>query len=315
MKVACIGAGTIGRSWALLFALRGYEVTLHDISDDILNDAVGMIRTYLSMLCEEEVIGRESANKVMERIKTSTSIRRAVTGAGYVQESVFEDLNLKKGVFKEVDEYVAPDAILASSTSGLPMSKIQSELKHPDRCIIVHPINPPHLIPLVEIVPGWKTSVETINRTVELMFKLGKVPVVIKKEIPGFIFNRLAAALWREALNILNNDVATVEDVDKVVTAGLGLRWAIMGPFLTYHIGGGKGGLKYFIDHLGKAFSEWWKTMEAWTVIPDSAVKKAIAETGELSIIKDKTIDEVLEWRDRRLVKILKLLYPQSISF
>lgn len=316
MKMACIGAGVIGRSWALLFALRGNEVVLYDISNDILDDALKTIEAYLKTLRSEAVIKNdETINYTLKRIKITVNFDDAVRDVSYIQESVPEDLDLKKRIFKEMDAKTPSSTILASSTSGLSISEIQQDLRNPERCIIVHPINPPHLIPLVEIVPGDKTSESVVRKTYDLMSKLGKVPVIVRKEVPGFIFNRLAAALWREALDLIDNNVATVEDIDKVVSAGLGLRWAVMGPFLTYHFGGGRGGLEYFIDHLGKSFSMWWSTMATWTSIPYTAAKKAIKGVKDMEVVKRKSFEELLTWRDKRLIKIVKLLYPESVIF
>lgn len=314
MNITCVGSGTIGRSWALLFALRDHQVILYDISHEVLNNAINTIKIYLNTLYEERLIDIQSIDKVIRNIENTTDLKYATENAKYIQESVPENLSIKKNIFKKLDEFTSPETILASSTSGLFMSDIQSGLRHSERCIVVHPINPPHLIPLVEIVPGKKTSSETINKTYKFMLELGKIPILVKKEVPGFIFNRLAAALWREALSLLNNDVATVEDIDKEVTAGLGFRWAIMGPFLTYHFGGGEGGLEHLIDHFERAFSTWLKSMETWTTTPYSAAKKAIMQTKEIKIIKDKSRDDILKWRDKKLIQLLKLFYPQLIT-
>jgi 3-hydroxypropionate dehydrogenase (NADP+) len=219
-----------------------------------------------------------------------------------------EDFKLKKQIFREVSSLTKPSTIIASSTSGLSMTEIQKAALRPERCIIVHPINPPHLIPLVEIVPGKETSEDIVRTVYDFMTRLQKVPIIVREEVPGFVFNRLSAALWREALDLLDKDVATVEDIDKTIYAGMGLRWAIMGPFLTYHLGGGEGGLEHFIEHLGPAFSEWWKSMETWTSIPPSAVKKAVEGVKQMNGVKTKTYDELVRWRDEKLIELLGLL-------
>jgi len=245
----------------------------------------------------------------MGKIKSTLNLRDAVKDADYVQESAPEDLELKKRVFREVSSLTRPSTIIASSTSGLSMTEIQKAALRPERCITVHPINPPYLIPLVEIVPGKETSEDVVETVYNFMSSLRKVPIIVKKEVPGFVFNRLSAALWREALDLLDKDVATVEDIDKAVYAGMGLRWAIMGPFLTYHLGGGEGGLQHFIDHLGPAFSAWWKSMEPWTLIPPSAVEKAVEGVKQMNVVKTKTYNELVRWRDEKLMELLELLF------
>jgi 3-hydroxypropionate dehydrogenase (NADP+) len=187
------------------------------------------------------------------------------------------------------------------------MSEIQSSVTKPERCIVAHPWNPPLILKLVEIVPGKRTSEETVLTTRELMTSLGKIPVLVRKEIPGFIGNRLQAALWREALNLVYNGVATVEDVDKALWAGPGARWAIMGAFLTFHLGGGPKGLKHQIDMVQEGFSEYWRTMDDWKAIPYHVAKKAMEDVEKLPIVKQKSYEDLVKWRDERLVQILKV--------
>jgi 3-hydroxypropionate dehydrogenase (NADP+) len=225
-----------------------------------------------------------------------------------VQESIYESYDAKKTLFAKMDAVSDPDVILASSTSGLMMSEIQKAAeRYPERCIVAHPWNPSYLVPLVELSPGRLTSEDTTKRTYDLMERIGKTPVVLKKEVPGFIANRLSVALWREALDLVDSGVASVEDVDRAVQAGPGLRWAIMGPYLTYHLGGGKGGIEYIMRHIGPTKSSWLENMAKWTEIPESAVKKAIEGVSDLKLVKDNSFEELERWRDERLSKILKL--------
>lgn len=167
------------------------------------------------------------------------------------KSSVPENLNVKKTVLSEIERYTPSHAVLASSTSSIPISETQVVLRKPERSIIVHPINPPHLISAVEVVPGAKTSKETIEATCSFMKSLGKVPVLLKKETPGFIANRLCAAMYREAISLVERSVASVEDIDKLISEGLGLRWSLMDQFEVWHIGGGRGGLRMFHEKLG----------------------------------------------------------------
>ncbi len=204
---------------------------------------------------------------------------------------MFESYEAKKEVYSKMDEVADQRIILSSSTSGLMMSEIQKAAKHhPERCIVAHPWNPSYLVPLVELSPGDQTSPETTKKTYELMEDIGKIPVVLKKEAPGFIANRLSAALWREALNLVDTGVASVEDVDKAVVNGPGLRWAIMGPYLTYHLGGGKGGIEYLLKHIDVSKAKWLETMAKWTETPDSAVEKAVKGVHELVVCEESEL-------------------------
>lgn len=308
-KVACVGAGLIGHGWATLFSWKGYEVTLQDLREDALENALSQIGRNLEFLADHELLGAESCEGCLGRIRITTDLEDAVGEANYVQESVYESYKVKKEVFKSMDAVAPPDTILASSSSTLKMSVIQRATGRPDRCVVAHPWNPPHLMPLVEIIPGRETSTETIEATKELMTKLGKVAVVQKKEVSGTIGNRLAAALWREAIDIVDRGVAGLEDVDKAVSAGPGIRWAILGPHLSYHLGGGKGGMEYYLRHLGPAMAARWRTLATWTSIPSSAERMLIEGIRDMKLVQENSFGEITEWRDKKLVELLKALY------
>jgi len=298
-RVACVGAGLIGHSWATLFAVKGLSVNLQDLKQEILAEALTKIKSNVDFLAEKDVIRSEEAKEALRRIKTTTSLSEAVEDADYVQESIFESYEVKTKVFNEMDAEAPPEAILASSSSALLMSEIQEATTKPDRCLIAHPFNPPHLIPLVELVPGNKTSPETIKTTHDFMLKLGKVPVVLKKELLGYIANRLSRRLYEEAVDLVNEGVATVEDVDRALSAGPGIRWAIMGPHLTYHLGGGPRGIEQWFETFGQDFSP-------------SAAKKVIEGVKEMEIVKTKSMEELVRWRDEKLVELLKTIYGIS---
>jgi len=304
--VACVGAGTIGHSWATLFATKGYNVTVYDISQKLLRTAMERIKASSEFLAEKGLITEKDAEEALKRVRVTANISECVAEADYVQESAFESYDVKKEIFSQVDR-VNDAAIIATSSSGLLMTEIQKATGKPERCIVAHPWNPPLLLKLVELVPGEKTSQQTVQTTYEFMERLDKTPVVVKKEVPGFIGNRLQAALWREALSLVNNGVASVEDVDRTVWAGPGARWARMGPFLTFHLGGGLGGLKYLIDTIQQGISEWYKNMEDWKFIPYHAAKKAIEGVEQLPMVKEKTFQEMVKWRDDKLVEILRI--------
>jgi len=237
-RIACIGAGLVGHSWATLFALKGYQVNLQSRKDSTLNTAMALIMSNMKFLRQKRIVKSDEVEGAVDRIKTTGSIEEAVNCVDYVQESVAERYDVKKAVFKKMDLYAPDHAILASSSSGLLISEIQKVTEKPQRCVLVHPWNPPILMPLVEIAGGAKTSKETIQNTYNLMLKLEKVPVIIRKEVPGYIANRIQAAVLRETIDLVDRGVATVEEIDRAVSAGPGLRWALMGPFLIHHLGG-----------------------------------------------------------------------------
>jgi carnitine 3-dehydrogenase len=305
-KIACIGAGLIGQGWATVFSSKGYEVVLQDLTDAILKSSVRNISSNLVFLEANSFLGPGEAEASLKRIKTSTSIGEAVRNVDYVQESVLDNYAIKEKVFKEI-ESVAPDrAILASSSSGLLMTEIQKVTKNPGRCLLVHPCLPVHLIPLVEIAGGKQTSSETVKGAYELMKRLGKIPVVLNQEVPGYIVNRLQAALVREAIDLVDKGIVTPEDVDKAFCFGIGLRDPIIGPFLRMHLAGK--GIEGFIKNYSESYHYRWETMENWASIPSTAVEKVIKGVREMEIVHTKTLEEIMSWRDQMLVKFLQLI-------
>jgi 3-hydroxypropionate dehydrogenase (NADP+) len=304
-RIACIGSGLVGQGWATLFALAGYNVVIEDNKSETLDDALRRVEQQMRFL--EEAGLATGADEAMGRLSKGTNLRDTLRGVDFVQESVYESYDVKKEVFREMDEVTGSDVILSSSSSGLLMSEIQKAARrHPGRCIVAHPWNPSYLVPLVELSPGEKTSEATTLRTRELMEDIGKVPVVLRKEMPGFIANRLSAALWREALNLVDSGVASAEDVDKAIVNGPGLRWSIMGPYLTYHLGGGRGGIEYLMRHIDVSKSKWLETMAKWTETPPSAVEKAISGVHAMEFVKTHSFEELEKWRDDGLVGVLK---------
>lgn len=305
-NVACIGVGTIGHSWATLFAIKGYNVAVYDMSPELMKSAMERIKSSAEFLADQGLFSKNDAAAALNRITLTESVAECVSEVDYVQESAFESYDVKKKIFSEVDKE-NDSAIIGTSSSGLLMTEIQKAASKPERCIVAHPWNPPLLLRLVELVPGEKTSAETVDITYKFMETLDKIPVKVKKEVPGFIGNRLQAALWREALNLVNSGVASVEDVDRACWAGPGARWGIMGPFLTLHLGGGPGGLKYHIDTIQHGFNEYWKTMDDWKQMPYHAALKAIKGVEQLPITKEKNLEELVKWRDNKLVRMLKI--------
>jgi len=298
MRIGVVGTGVIASSWSALFLSHGAEVVLLGRSDESLRRASERIESYLDFLRDHGMI------KQMGKLRLTEDIEE-LRDAELIEECVVEDLELKRKIFSELEEVCRKETILASSTSGLSITEIQRVLKNPERSIVTHPINPPHLIPLVEIVPGEMTDRVTVERAKEIMESFSRVPVVLRKEVPGFIVNRLAAALWREAIDLVMKDVVSVEDVDKVVSFGPGLRWAFMGPFMVYHLGGGEGGIRHFVEHLGGAFSRWWSTMECWSELTEEMKEKIVKGTEEE--VGKRNLRELEKERDEMLVKLLRL--------
>lgn len=308
-RVACVGSGLIGQGWATLFALKGYKVVLHDLSQEKLEEAMKRIFHHINVLVNAGLGSEPEIAK--KNISTKKGLEQALKNIDFVIESVYESLDVKCPLYKEMDEIAPKNVIFASSTSGYMMTDIARDMnRHPERAIVAHPWNPVHLVPLVELSPGKNTSKETIETTYKLMLDLGRVPIVLKKEIPGFIANRISVVLWREALDLVNKGVASVEDVDKAIRAGPGIRWAIMGPFLTYHLGGGKGGIEYLMRHIGTQKNEWLKTTASWTEFPKSVTEKAVA--GVEKMVDNMSLEELETWRDRYLLALNELLWKED---
>lgn len=306
-RVGVIGCGTIGLGWATFFALKGLSTYIYDCNSSTLKIAMEKIKMNLNNLRNIGGIDNKQFNAALENIIVTDDLNKIACQVDFVQESIYENYDAKKSIFNILDKILNREIIISSSSSGLLMTEIQKCVdNYPDRCIIGHPINPVYLVPLVEIVPGKETSLKTINFAKEFYQRLDKVPVVLKKEVPGFLENRLTAALWREAIDLVINDVATVEDIDKTIWAGPGLRYALMGPHLIYHLRGGEGGIKYFIDHLGDAFRQWWSDMNTWTDFPENTAEKL--SSGVVESMKGKDFKEVSFWRDKKLVELLKIV-------
>ncbi|MEZ5278050.1 MAG: 3-hydroxyacyl-CoA dehydrogenase family protein [Opitutaceae bacterium] len=304
--VACLGAGTIGSSWATLFAARGVPVRLYDIDGPTLGRGLARALGNLDRLVQAELLGADEAGIAKGHIAAFDGLEEALDGADFIQESVREDYAVKADLFRRIEPLMGMDTVIASSSSGLLITRMQSVLTHPERALIAHPFNPPHLIPLVELVPGARTDPAVVERVKGFFSGLGKVPVVLRKEVPGHIANRLAAALWRESVDLVASGVASVEDVDKALRAGPGLRWALMGQHLIYHLGGGDGGYRHLIEHIGASATAWWESMATWTEIPEAAKEQVIRGIEES--VGDRSVQELAEERDRNLAKILKVL-------
>lgn len=312
-RVAVVGAGTIGTGWATFFASRGLAVNLFDADPHAAEAAREQVRAQLRLLARHgllaEAQGEKEADEAADRVGVSRSLEDAAAEADMVQEAVFETYEAKRPVFQALDAVAPADVMLASSSSGLLMTEIQRAVRrHPKRCLVAHPIHPVYLIPLVELVPGAQTDPTVMQGARRFFESLGKVPVTLRREVPGYLENRMTAALWREAIDLVHQGVATVEDVDRAIWAGPGLRYALLGPLMIYHLGGGDGGVRAFVDHLGPAFSAWWADLRTWTEIPEGAVEHL--QAGLEEALRGRTLAEMAAWRDARLIELLKLVQP-----
>lgn len=237
-KIAIVGAGLMGHGIAQAFAQRGYLIILCDISQTILDRALSNIRSNLETFVEAGIEAEENIEKTLSRINTTMNLREAVIEAQLVIEAVPEDLNLKIDLFEEIDGYCSEDTILTSNTSTIPVYEFGKKVKKKERLLITHWFNPPHIIPVVEIVPGELTSDQVIEKTTDLLCKIGKKPIKILKEIPGFLINRIQTAMFREILYLLEQQVVSPEDIDIGIRESIGLRLAVIGPLQTMDMGG-----------------------------------------------------------------------------
>ncbi len=237
-EIAVVGAGLMGHGIAQAFAQKDYSVALYDLNGTLLERALSQVRSNLETFVEVGLEPSERVEKVLSNIRMSLDLKEAVKGAHFVIEAVSEDLTLKMNLFEELDQYCSEEIILASNTSTLPISEIGRKVKAKERLVITHWFNPPHIIPTVEIVRGKTTSEEVFQTSYQLMKKIGKKPVRVSKEIPGFLINRIQTAMFREVLSLLEQGVAEPEDIDAGVTGSFGLRLAVLGPLATLDMGG-----------------------------------------------------------------------------
>jgi 3-hydroxyacyl-CoA dehydrogenase len=300
-RVAIIGTGVIGASWSALFLAKGLDVVATDVAPDAETSLRNFVKAAWPAL---ERLGL-APGASQSRLTFTADMPTAVRGADLVQENGPERIDFKKKLYRQLDELLPPDVIIASSSSGLTMSEIQSDCpSHPERCVIGHPFNPPHLVPLVEIVGGAKTSEATIQRAIEFYEGLGKQAVRLRKEVPGHVANRLQAALAREVYYLVAEDVVSVADVDKALSWGPGLRWGIMGQVLLNHLGGGQGGIEHFFAQFTKPMTAWWKTLGSPELTPE--VQRKLID-GLHAEVGSRSISELEAERDDILMGLLEL--------
>ena len=297
IHTAVLGAGTIGASWAALFLASGRSVTVYD-PDPTAPDAV---RAYVDQAWETMGALGLTERGDPGRITFAPSARAAVEGAGFVQENVPERLPIKHATFAEIEPAIAPGAIVASSASGLTLGQMQGGWTNPGRFILGHPFNPPHLIPLVEVMGNAQTDPDVVPAAEAFYKDIGKVTIRVNKEVPGHVANRLQAAIWREAIHLVQSGVASVGDVDKAISAGPGLRWAVMGPTTLFSLGAGAGGLAAFCDHFADTFNGWWDDLGEPRLTPEVSdmLVRGLAEAHN-----GQPVEQLSAIRDARIVKL-----------
>ena len=300
-SIAVVGAGIIGASWTAYFLARGFAVRATDTRPD--GDA--FIRDYIGKAWPTLARFGLARNADKERWTFHRTPAETAAGADFVQESVFERLDLKQQVLAEIDAALPPDRVIASSTSGFIPSELQARCRHPQRVVVGHPFNPPHLVPLVEVVGGKQTDPAAVDWAVGFYDAIGKKAIRLNKEVTGHIANRLQLALWREALHCIDQGIASVADVDAAIAYGPGLRWAFMGPSLTFHLAGGAGGMAYFLQHYKDGIEDDWQQL-GQPKLTETLQRKLIA--GLAAGDSAQSFAEQAAWRDRCLERVLLAL-------
>jgi 3-hydroxyacyl-CoA dehydrogenase len=300
-RIAIIGTGVIGASWTALFLAKGLEV----VATDIAPTAEAALRKFVETAWPALNRLGLSPGASQSNLKFTAALAQAVADADLVQENGPERIDFKQKLYGQLDELLPPDVIIASSSSGLKMSEIQSgAASHPERCVIAHPFNPPHLIPLVEIVGGAKTSEETIRRAAEFYTSIGQRTVRLNKEMPGHVANRLQAALAREVYYLVADGVVSAADVDTALSWGPGLRWGVMGNMMLNHLGGGPGGIEHFFQQFTGPMTAWWKTLGSPVLTPE--VQKKLIDSVHAEV-GSRSIDELAAERDEILLGLIEL--------
>lgn len=307
-RIAVIGTGVIGASWAAQFLAKGLQV----VATDVAPGAEIALRRFVKAAWPAlERLGL-SPGASQSNLKFTANLAEALAGADLVQENGPERLDFKQKLYGQLDELLPPDVIIASSSSGIKMSEIQKgSASHPERCVIGHPFNPPHLIPLVEVVGGAKTSEETIKRAIDFYKAIGKKAIRLNKEMPGHVANRLQGALAREVYYLIAQDVLSAADVDDALSWGPGLRWGIMGNMMLNHLGGGPGGIEHFFQQFAGPMTTSWKSLGSPVLTPE--IQKKLVD-GVHAEVGSRTIEELEAERDELLLGLLELRAKRAQS-
>jgi 3-hydroxyacyl-CoA dehydrogenase len=293
-RVAILGGGTIGASWAALAMAHGYEVRIYEPNPAAQDRCRHLIRRQFHQL-------RGGDSPEAPELTVSGDLTQVLGESHWILECAPERLELKRGLFAAVEKHTSPEVVIASSSSALQPSQLQAGMRHPQRLAVAHPFNPPHLIPLVELVAGEATSPATMDSIEQLMRSIGKVTIRVRKELTGHVANRLTAALWREAVHLVAIGAASVRDIDLAMTCGPGLRWAVIGPHMGYHLAGGPGGIRHYLEHLGPTQQARWSDLGT-PRLDERACELLVA--GVHDEARGRSIDEIEQERDRGLLAI-----------
>ena len=300
-RVGVVGAGVIGGGWALHYLRMGLDVDVYDPAPHAQGDLLQMLEVTWPLL--ERIGLRPGASP--DRIHFHGDLAGAVGAADVVQENSPEDSAIKREIIAAIDRAAPPQTVIASSTSGFAMTMLQADCVHPERCVVGHPFNPPYLIPLVEVVGGERTDPAAVDWLAAFYAAMGKRPLRLSRELPGFVANRLQEAMWREALHMVAAGEATVEEIDEAIAYGPGLRWAQMGPCLTFHLAGGSAGMEHMLDHFGAALLEPWTRLEA---PPLTGQLRERMVSGCLREADGRPVAELERIRDEFLAELLHLV-------
>lgn len=299
-RIAIVGTGVIGASWAAYYLANGFDV----IATDPAPNAEVNLRAYVKDAWELLKPAGLAEGASLDRLSFASNLKDALAEADFVQENGPERPDFKIKLFAEMEKATPQDSIIASSSSGLTMDVIQSGSEHPERCVIGHPFNPPHIIPLVEVVGGAKTSEETIQRAMEFYASIGKRPIRLYKALPGHVANRFQAALYKEVLYLVQQGVLSVEDADAAICYGPGLRWGVMGPSLQSHLGGGVDGIHHFMEHLMQPLAGMIATLDAPDVT--NSLKQSVVD-GVLREAGDRPVEQLAKQENEVLMGLLTL--------
>jgi carnitine 3-dehydrogenase len=299
-RIAIVGTGVIGASWAAQYLARGFDV----IATDPAPNSEANLRKYIDDAWTVLNSIGLSPGASRERLEFTADMKKALAKADFVQENGPERVDFKIKLYADMDAATPPDSLIASSSSTLTMSVVQSKCEHPERCVIGHPFNPPHVIPLVEVVGGAKTSPAAIDKAMAFYKSIGKRAILLRKEVPGHVANRLQSALYREVLYLIEQGVLSVADADDAVSWGPGLRWGVMGPSLQFHLGGGAGGIQHFIDHLLPAMEPLWKVLGTPGLTLE--FKQRLAD-GVREEAGGRSVEQLAEAENEVLVGLLRL--------
>jgi carnitine 3-dehydrogenase len=298
-RIAIVGTGVIGASWAAEYLARGFDV----IATDPGPNAEANLRKYIDEAWKDLTNIGLSKGASRDRLTFTKDSKEALSNADLVQENGPERPDFKMKLYAEMDEVTPVDSLLASSSSGITPSVIQSKCKHPERVVIGHPFNPPHIIPLVEVVGGSKTAPEAVQQAISFYASIGKKPIHLKKELPGHVANRFQAALYREMLYVIEQGILSVEDTDAAVSYGPGLRWGVMGQSLQWHLGGGEGGIKHFMEHLMDPLAGMMKVLGTPNITPE--LKQKVVD-GVMREAGNRSVDELAQAENEVIIELLR---------